>query len=177
MPPRRQRFFLTGLCLVATLGCHRGAPSGVLAVRPPFSERAEVLWLWPRWQARGDEIELVFDGENRLHTPLYVRLAQPRLLDGEGRVVARDGARLECRLMPGRTPALLRRLLTRPVADGGTIAGAAVDALAIPLADPGRSLYREWAWLRRPREVQAIDTELRAYDALPECSSAPAPGA
>jgi hypothetical protein len=72
--------------------------------------------------------------------------------------------------MPGRTAGLLRSVLHRAGATAA-VAGAAVDALAIPLANPGRSLYREWAWLHRPREVEAIDAELRAYDALPECAS------
>ena len=44
-----------------------------------------------------------------------------------------------------------------------------IAATAVPLDNPGRSMYREWAWLRRPTEIALIDEELAKMDALPEC--------
>ena len=43
------------------------------------------------------------------------------------------------------------------------------ESEATPLDQPGRSMYREWAWLRRPTEIDLIDAELVALDALVPC--------
>jgi len=165
------------LAWAGTTGCHRGAPAGTIAILPPFSERGEVVWLRPHWrQAAGGTpvVEVWFDAENKLHSPLYLRLANPRLVDRDGQIVATAIATGECRLASGSTLAMWRAELplAAPASEGVSVA---VDALAIPLAEPGRAMYREWAWLRRPREVAAIDAELSAFDALPLCASAAFP--
>ncbi len=84
--------------------------------------------------------------------------AEPRMVPSEP---------IECVLLGGERAQLLSG------AAGGLVPGAAYDVVAdteaTPLDQPGRSIYREWAWLRRPTEIEAIDSELTAMDALPRC--------
>lgn len=177
----RRRWFRLGALLASAAlaaACHGSAPSGTIALGAPFSERSDEGWLAPRWtllppgENGAQVVEFSFTAQNRLRDPLYLRLSDPRLLDGNGKILAGNDARLECRLHPGdngqffTTRAPLRGV--GPSADSSV----RVDALAIPLAEPGRAMYREWAWLRRPNEIDAIDAELRAWDALPFCDSA-----
>ncbi len=65
------------------------------------------------------------------------------------------------------------RVTLAATSDGDLMHGRlrfSIAATAVPLDDPGRSIYREWAWLRRPTEIALIDEELAKMDALPECA-------
>lgn len=78
------------------------------------------------------------------------------------------GEGYECLLAGGRRARLLGGEL--PEGAPGRDADLDVAVSAIPLDQPGRMMYREWAWIRRPNEVAAIDAELTRLDALPPCA-------
>lgn len=176
------RWLIALAALACSAACHRATPTGSIGVSAPFSDRRDIALLRPSWSlasedaraAGGGSLRIAIDAENLLHGSLYLRVANPRLVDAKGQVVASGSSSVECRLRPGGNKRFHLNAATMEVdAVEGEI-HAEMDSLAIPLAEPGRAIYREWAWLRRPGEIAAIDAELLAYDALPECGSAAA---
>ncbi len=138
-------------------------PEDALPIYTPFNRRKPVAWIQPRVEAGVANLVL----RSRMEGPLAFEIEGLALADAAGEIGA--GARLDtrCRLKGGGRVVLLRRELTSPPNGALRVRGS---VRAIPIEDPGRAMYREWAWLRRPREVQAIDRELAALTALPECA-------
>ncbi len=109
---------------------------------------------------------------------LAVRISNVRIVDrsAASRVgataepVAVPSGPVECVLGGDERAQLLNGTAT------GLVPGAAYEVVAdgevTPLDQPGRSMYREWAWLRRPTEIEMIDSELAVMEALPRCGPA-----
>jgi hypothetical protein len=164
--------------LVIILGCERAPEETGIGLYPPFNQRDAIVVLYPsvtRSTVSGEtQSEIVIDMVNHLQDPAYVRLRGLRLRAADGSISTIE-TKLSCRAVSGETGRVVREVL----ASGELIEGSEpveVDAEVIPLGLPGRAIYREWAWLRRPHEVEKIDAELAAYDALPECRSVAAVG-
>ncbi len=99
--------------------------------------------------------------------PIALSLRELALPGVDGGAVSLVKEPFECLLEAGERVRLL-------AGDDGRLAPSAADltevgSRAIPLGEPGRSMYREWAWWRRPREIEQIDSELRRLDRLPLC--------
>ncbi len=71
---------------------------------------------------------------------------------------AANGPKIECIVGGGQ-----RVLIQQPPAPGDVVT-------LVPLDDPGRAMYREWAWLRRPRGIVEIDSELARLAGLSDCA-------
>ena len=88
--------------------------------------------------------------------------------DDAGALLASASVSVSCRLPGGGRSVLLRQPLPREPRGAVRVVGVAVG---IPTRDPGRAMYREWAWLRRPTEVDEIDREIAALRDLDLCPS------
>ncbi len=142
--------------------CRRTAVDGT-PIYTPFNQRKPVAVLRSSLDGNGIHIDVGSSMQGRL----ALRFDTIELFDGGGLVVQRRPPPRTC-LLAGESRATIREPGPNAQVAGRTqrIVAAAV---AIPLDNPGRSMYREWAWLRRPHEIAEIDAELARLDALPRC--------
>ena len=157
------RVFGVALIALWPATCHRkDIPDGT-RIYTPFNERKPVAVL--RSTVEGETIRI--EVESLMLGRLALRVLTLGIVDGAGGQLQRVPLPRTC-LMAGGAVATLRR----SGADLRVVAPVArlhAEAVAIPLDNPGRAMYREWAWLRRPGEIAQIDGELRALDELAEC--------
>ena len=158
--------FLAGMLgLLGASACRRREPLDGTPLYAPFNQRKPIAVLVSKIEPDGYEVV----ARSLMSGRLALRLEGLRLqAEGEA-VVPLDPAEVGCVLAGGERV----RLLVGSVAGLDPGAGYAIawDGETIPLDQPGRSMYREWAWLRRPAEVERIDAELAELDRLPLCRS------
>jgi len=132
-------------------------------VYTPFNQRKPVAWMQPHVESAVANLVL----RSRMEGPLAFEIEGLALADAGGVIGDATPLDARCRLKGGGRVVLLRRELAAPPRGELRVRGS---VRAIPVEDPGRAMYREWAWLRRPQEVQAIDREIAELAALPECA-------
>lgn len=179
---RAQRSAVLLLALFLAVGCARD--DGGVPLSPPFNSETRIGMVRAAWKATGEErafaegvrlgeresmVQYRIDVESRLHGKAYVRLTNFRLLDEAGLTIGRDPAAVECTLATGRTLGVLGGTVWVPEASVERIARFGIDALAVPLGEPGRAIYREWLLQGRPGREQDVDAELARQAAAPPC--------
>jgi hypothetical protein len=158
------------LLLLISTGCARSGET--LPLVAAFSDDSIIGQLDVHWAATGaaGEITVQVDVVNRLSEPMYVRVRDLVLVGSRAEVAV--GAVIACRARPGTTPDVVRA--TVAAGDLGTARGIRADRFAVPLSERGRAFYREFLLGQRPGDADAIDAEIAAYAAAPECGAAAA---
>lgn len=159
----RLRSCLLAVAVAAALaGCRRAEKLDGTPLYTPFNQRRPVAVVNQR--VAGGHCEVVV--RNRMEGRLALRVEEIVLTAPDGAAIAVAGA-AECLLAGGQRGRLVDRRIDE--IDGATPYEVSVRAGVIPVDEPGRSMYREWAWLRRPTEIAAIDAELAHLESLPPC--------
>ena len=159
---RKWAFVVVSVFALSALACRRHAETDGTPLYAPFNVRKPIATL--NWRVDGEHYEVAVRSLMAGRVALRVeRIA----VANSGPPLAGEG--YECLLAGG----VRARLLSGPLPGGATGLEANLDiaVIAIPLDQPGRLMYREWAWIRRPNEVAAIDAELTRLDALPACAA------
>lgn len=163
---------LAGVSLLAGLvlgssACRRTAPPDGTPLYAPFNPRKPVATVAARIDGQRYEVAV----RSLMQGRLAIRLETVSLPGdgGAGRVI--DASIHECILAGGERARLAAGVLAADLGDAAAYSPATLDvaASALPLDDPGRSMYREWAWIRQPHDLAAIDAELTRLDSLPPC--------
>jgi hypothetical protein len=151
------------LLSAATFGCRRGEGTDGTPLYAPFNRRKPIAVVSGRVENGRCEVAVRSMMEGRL----ALRADEISLRSPTGAKTPVDPDLRECILGGGRRT----RLVDRPI--GGLKVSVdyqvEVVASAVPLDEPGRTMYREWAWIRRPTDVAAIDAELAQLEDLPQC--------
>lgn len=151
------------LIALSAATCRREPEIDGTPLYAPFNVRRPIATL--NWRVDGARYEVavrsLMEGRVALRVERIAAAHGGPRLEGEG---------YECVLAGGQRS----RLLAGSLPNGGTAreVGLEVAVNAIPIDQPGRSMFREWAWIRRPNDVAAIDAELARLDALPPCAPA-----
>lgn len=154
---------VVALLVIAAAGCRRSAPLDGTPLFAPFNPRRPVAVVAARLENGAVEIAV----RSLMQGRLAVRIESLAVVGGGATI---DASTYECIVAGGE-----RAHFTGGVAEEADFA-AAIDleavGVALPLDDPGRSIYREWQRQRRPDDVAEIDAELARLDALPVCGAA-----
>lgn len=147
---------------LSAVACRRHAETDGTPLYAPFNVRKPIATL--HWRVDGEHYEVAV--RSMMAGRVALRIERIAVADG-GPLLAGEG--YECLLAGGQRA----RLLGGAVPEGAPGLEASLDVAvsAIPLDQPGRSMYREWAWIRRPNEEAVIDAELARLDALPSCAA------
>jgi hypothetical protein len=159
-----RRGALCGVFLLALLGCRGEEPGEPLLAA--FSGESRVGRLQASWgsaAAKQGTVRYRVEVRNQLADSLYVRLERFRVLDGTTVVGAADEA-VGC-IVPAHGAATVLKGAIDLAAAGDRFE---VERFAVPLSERGRTFYREYR-LRQRAEPTAIDAEIAAYAAAPEC--------
>lgn len=155
-----------GLLVVLSLGgCRRAEPLDGTPLYPPFNHHKPIAVVHGGVDQGRYEIAVRSRMQGRL--ALQLRIVGLRGESGKRWPVGPN--QISCVLGGGSRVRILSGTAGElPASDDYDVE---VEGEVIPLDQPGRSMYREWAWLRRPNEVEAIDAELAALDGLAPCGS------
>ncbi len=150
--------------LSSLAGCRRQAPLDGTPLYAPFNPRKPIAVVASHSTGGSYEVAV----RSLMQGRLALRVESIALV-GRGEPQLIDGDLHECVLGGGERTRVAAGVL--PASGGDGEANVAVVASAIPIDDPGRSMYREWAWLRRPDEIDAIDAELARLTGMGRCDT------
>lgn len=147
--------------LSTAAGCRRGEVLDGTPLYAPFNQRKPVAVVNARVADGRCEVAV----RSRMDGRLALRIDEILLHPQSGAPLSLEPSVSECVLAGGGRMRLVEPVTGEPAVDYE----ATVRGSPIPLDDPGRAMYREWAWIRRPLEIDAIDAELARLAALPPC--------